>query len=95
MAGKKELRSMTIEPAENGGHTVHHSYKARPVMRKGSMSGGMGMDYPESETHVFGPADGKKLAAHIATNLGLKQGAPAPQGRFAPPADPQQDNEDY
>jgi hypothetical protein len=77
---QKQLRSMEIEPAENGGHVVTQRYKARPVLRKGAMSGGMGMDSPESEQHVFGPGDGRKLHAHIAQHLGLKGAAPAAAG---------------
>jgi len=90
----KELDSMTISPAKNGGHTIRHSYKAQPVMRKGSMSGGLGMDYPQSEEHVFGPNDGKKALAHIAKHLGIGGGKSA-AGKDAPPADPEGMNEDY
>ncbi|HEX3851786.1 MAG TPA: hypothetical protein VHW01_12515 [Polyangiaceae bacterium] len=69
---KNQLDSMTITPAKNGGHTVKHSYKARPTMRKGHFGGGMGMDYPQSEEHVFGPGDGAKMLAHVKANLGLQ-----------------------
>jgi hypothetical protein len=87
MAGHKQLRSMEIEVAENGGHTITHRFKAKPVMRRGSMGGGMGMDHPEPEQHVFGPADGGKVMEHIKKNLGLGGAAvtppvaPNPQGQ--------------
>jgi hypothetical protein len=78
--GKKELESLRIEPAKNGGHTVRHSYKRVAVHRKGSMSGGMGYDYPESEEFVFGPDDNEKMMAHVSKHLGLKKAAAAPEG---------------
>lgn len=70
----KVLDELRISPARNGGHTVRHTFKPQPINRKGAMSGGMGMDYPESEEHVFGANQGDKLQAHIAGALGLKRG---------------------
>ncbi len=69
--GKKELDSIRIEPAKNGGHTVRHSYKSRQVYVKGR-NGGMRTEYPESEEFVFGPDDGDKMMAHVAKHLGMK-----------------------
>lgn len=77
---KHQLESMEISPAKNGGHVVRHRFKPTPVMKKGGMGGGMGMDYPQPEEHVFGPGDNAKVMAHVGKHLGLK-GAPA-----APPA---------
>lgn len=77
MAGKcsNPLDSMTITPAANGGHTIRHSFKARPTNHKGRMSGGLSMDYPEPEEHVFGADQSKQALAHIAKHLGIKGGA--------------------
>jgi hypothetical protein len=72
---EKQIRRMEIEPADNGGHTVQHSYKSQPVNRKGSMAGGMDMDYPKPESFVFGSGDGEKLVAHVVKHLGIKKAA--------------------
>jgi hypothetical protein len=75
---KKELASMRIEAAKNGGHVVRHDYRSKATYSK---SGGMGMDYPQSEEHVFGKTENAKLAAHIATHLGLKN-SPDSKGAY-------------
>ncbi len=62
-AGPKELRSVEIEKAENGGHTVSHRFKSNDG------------PYHEPEQHVFGAAEGKKLLAHLAEHLGIKTDA--------------------
>lgn len=77
MSNCKELEGMHISPAKNGGYTVRHSYRAKPVMRRGAMNGGMGMDYPESEEHVFGANQGKEMLAHVSKHLGVTPAAPA------------------
>jgi hypothetical protein len=74
-SGHKEVESIRIEPAKNGGHTVRHSYKRMPVHRKGGPNAGMGYDYPESEEFVFGPDDGDKMIAHVRKHAGVKSGA--------------------
>lgn len=62
----KEIRSVEIEKAENGGHTVTHRFK--------QPSNG---PYHESEgPHVFGADEGKKLVAHLVKHLGIKVEAP-------------------
>jgi hypothetical protein len=72
---KHELASIEITPAENGGHTIKHRFKSKPVMRKGAMHSGMEMGYQEPEEHVFGKGQGKEVMAHIGKHLGI--GAPA------------------
>lgn len=67
---KKAIARIEIEPAENGGHTVTHRYKPRPMYRGGRH--GLTTDYPEAETHVFGPEDHKKMLTHVAKHLGAK-----------------------
>lgn len=66
---KAELASMRIEAAKNGGHVVRHDYRSKATYSK---SGGMGMDYPQPEEHVFGKGENAKLLAHISTHLRLK-----------------------
>lgn len=83
----KQLESIEVRKAENGGHTVRHEYKRQPVKREGAMSGGMYMERPPSEEHVFGPDDDGKLAAHLHKHLGLKSAIPTEKGEEA-------DNED-
>jgi hypothetical protein len=62
----KEIRSVEIEKAENGGHTVTHRFKQ-------SLDG----PYHESEgPHVFGADEGKKLMEHLTKHLGVKVEAP-------------------
>jgi len=62
---------MEITPAENGGHTIRHSFKSKPTLRKGGMNSGMGMEYQEPEEHVFGKDEGAKVMSHIGKHLGL------------------------
>jgi len=59
--GPKEIRSIKIEKAENGGHTVTHRFQ--------HASDG---PYREAETHVFGASEGKKLLAHVTKHLDVK-----------------------
>lgn len=66
---KRELKRMTIEPAENGGHTIEHQWKeSRHPGRPGSLE----MVYHEPESHVFGPSEGGKMMEHIGKHLGVK-----------------------
>lgn len=71
----KKLEEMKIRPAANGGHQVIHEFARQMGKREGSMSGGMYMERPPSEEHVFGPKDGSQMMAHVAKHLGLKQEA--------------------
>lgn len=63
-AGPKEIRSIEVEKAENGGHTVTHRFQHQ--------SEG---PYHEAETHVFGKSEGAKLLAHLTEHLGINAGA--------------------
>jgi hypothetical protein len=69
---KRPLRSIEIEPAENGGHTVTHRFKSSPNPGK---SGSLSEVYHEPETHVFGPDDGAKMITHVNGALGFKEPA--------------------
>jgi hypothetical protein len=66
---KKEIRRMTIEPAENGGHTVSHEYA--PSQREGRH--GMIASYVEPEKHVFGANEGHAMLAHVANHLNIPE----------------------
>jgi hypothetical protein len=59
-AGPKQIRSLEMEKAENGGHTVTHRFQ-----HTGDGS------YHESETHVFGKSEGAKLLTHLTEHLGI------------------------
>lgn len=69
MAKKKEIRRISIEPAENGGHTVTHEYK--PMQREGRH--GLQESYVEPEHHVFGPEEGHEMLAHVANHLEIPE----------------------
>lgn len=66
---KKEIRRMSIEPAENGGHTVTHEYM--PMQREGRH--GIQETYVEPEHHVFGADEGHDMLAHIANHLNIPE----------------------
>lgn len=68
---KKKIRSIEIEPAENGGHTVTHRHKDMPSH---SSKNGMGSMYVEPETHVFGAGQGHEMLAHVANALSIDEG---------------------
>lgn len=77
MADGKQIRRISIEPAETGGHTVEHRYKDKPSHSK---KNGMSMQYVEPETFVFGKDEDEKMLGHVAKHLGLKAaGKGAPQ----------------
>jgi hypothetical protein len=71
----KQLESIEIHPGENGGHRVVHNFKREAGKKGGAMSGGLVMERPKSEEHLFGASEGSKVIPHIAKALGLK--APA------------------
>jgi hypothetical protein len=64
-AAPKEIRSIEVEKAENGGTTVTHRFQHQ--------SEG---PYHESETHVFGASENKKLMSHLSEHLGIKTESP-------------------
>lgn len=53
---KGMIRRIEIEPAENGGHTVTHFMKEKPIKDSRGHSG-MSMGYQEPEKHVFGDSE--------------------------------------
>ena len=66
---KKQIRSIEIEPAENGGHTVTHRHKE--MQREGKH--GIQSSYIEPEHHVFGSDEGHKMLAHVANALAIPE----------------------
>jgi hypothetical protein len=61
-----KMDHMRITPAENGGHTVEHHYKAMPSGKSGAF-----MEHKEPETHVFGAGEGAKMLGHLKKHLGI------------------------
>lgn len=59
-SAKKELHSIEIEKAENGGHIVRHRFE-----------GGDG-PYHSPESHAFGADEGHKLLSHLKEHLGIE-----------------------
>ena len=72
---KPTLHHIEIYPGENGGHRVVHEFNRAPANQKGAIHGGMYMERPEPEEHLFGKAEGSKVLAHVANALGLKNEA--------------------
>lgn len=68
----KNLASMHIMPANNGGFRVRHQFKPSPQSKGGSMSGGVEMQYHQPEEHVFGADEGEQMVAHVAKHLGIR-----------------------
>jgi hypothetical protein len=66
-----KVEHISITPAENGGHTVEHRMKPKPVHRMGR-DAGFGMEYKEPEKHVFGKDEHGEMMEHIAKHLGIK-----------------------
>ena len=72
--GKRKLRHIGIEPADNGGFNVSHQYDGEP-----GPDGAQGS--PQMETHALGGPD--DLLAHIQNTTG---GQLPPAGGAAGPA---------
>lgn len=77
---RNALESLEIRPSKNGGHTITHHFKPRPISERGAMRGGLSMHMPESETHAFGRGQQDQMTAHIMKSLGLKGGGAASDG---------------
>lgn len=67
MAGKK-LARLEIHLGANGGHSVHHYFKA------GASKSGAFTQHHEPEVHHFGPEQGEEMLAHVANHLGIEGG---------------------
>lgn len=72
---EKKLRAIEIHPGKNGGHRVVHEFERTPAKREGAMSGGMYMERPESEEHLFGHGEHEKVMSHVGKALGFHKGA--------------------
>ncbi len=75
----KKLRYIEVHPGKNGGHRIVHEFEREPMKRGGSLSGGMVMERPEREEHLFGPEEATqhKILTHIAKALGFTKIAKA------------------
>lgn len=67
---EKKIHHIEVHPGKNGGHRVVHEYERMPAHSKGSMSGGMYMERPEPEEHLFGKGEHAKMMAHVGKALG-------------------------
>ena len=72
----KQIESIEVFPGENGGHRVVHNFKRETGKKGGSMAGGLYMERPKSEEHLFGASEASKVLPHIgkALNIPLNAG---------------------
>jgi hypothetical protein len=68
----KQLESIEIIPGENGGHRVVHNFKRETSKKSGAMTGGVYIERPKSEEHLFGASAEGKVPPHIRKALNLK-----------------------
>jgi len=69
----KQLESIEIIPGENGGHRVVHNFKREMGKKGGAMSGGVYMERPKADEHIFGKSEDGKVLPHVGKALGLKE----------------------
>jgi hypothetical protein len=70
----KKLESIEIIPGENGGHRVVHNFKREMGKKGGSMAGGLYMERPKAEEHLFGASEGSKVLPHVGKALDIPMG---------------------
>lgn len=70
---EKQVEHVSIDLAKNGGFIVRVRYRARPVKRGGAMSGGIAMEYPEPDEHVFGADERAKMLAFVTKKLDVSK----------------------
>jgi hypothetical protein len=63
----KKIESIEIYPGENGGHRVVHNFKREVGKKGGAMSGGVYMERPKSDEHLFGASEEGKTLILIDT----------------------------
>jgi hypothetical protein len=71
----KQIDSIEIFPGENGGHRVVHNFKREAGKKSGAMNGGVYMERPKPDEHLFGASEGSKVLPHVGKALGLALGA--------------------
>ncbi len=69
---RRHVRSLRIEKAKNGGHTITHEYN----------NDGPGQ-YNPPVTHSFGPGQHKQVLDHIKKHIGINTAIAAAKGRAA------------
>jgi hypothetical protein len=67
----KQIESIEVHPGENGGHRVVHNFKRETGKKGGAMNGGVYIERPKSEEHLFGASERGKVASHIAKALDI------------------------
>jgi hypothetical protein len=67
----KQIDSIEIFPGENGGHRVVHNFKREMGKKSGAMNGGLYMERPKADEHLFGASEGSKVLPHVGKALGL------------------------
>jgi hypothetical protein len=65
--GKKRIKRMVIEPADDGSHVIRHEHH--------QPDGGMGMAGPRHEDETYTAPDTEALKQHIDEHLGGGEGA--------------------
>jgi hypothetical protein len=63
----KQLESIEIIPGESGGHRVVHNFKRETGTKSGAMNGGLYMERPKSDEHLFGASEEGKTRILIDT----------------------------
>ena len=58
----KKIESIEIHPGENGGHRVVHNFKRETSKKGGAMAGGLYIERPKSEEHLFGASEAARLS---------------------------------
>lgn len=70
------IERMEIRPGTTkgkfAGATVMHHMKSMPSH---SSKMGMGMEYREPESHIFGASEGHEMLAHIANHMNIEEGS--------------------
>jgi hypothetical protein len=69
----KTLEEIRIRPADNGGHTVMHSFK-RPELKGKERGNGIWPERPTEEEHIFGKGEHDEMFDHIHEALGCCKG---------------------
>ena len=69
------VHKLEIHRGVQGGFRVTHHFAPKATLKRGAMSGGMAMQTPEPQEHLFGPGDNSAMLAHVAQALGVQNTA--------------------
>jgi hypothetical protein len=70
----RQIESIEIHVGDNGGHRVVHNFKRETGKKGGAMSGGIYMERPKSEEHLFGASEDAKVLPHVGKVLDIAGG---------------------